>query len=121
MRSIRQWPRCSFSATATIFRLRLYIAKYNIEYSIPLQGRDHSHEHTQHHLTDDPVICEAFLSELLERGIKLKSVCHEGVALPQNAFDKMIETAAGMLATRHICLSLGLDSVQANYRFGSPA
>ena len=97
------------------------IAKYNIEYAIPLQGRDHSHEQTQHHLTDDPVICEAFLSELLERGITIKSVSHEGVALPQNEFDRMIKTAAGMLATRHICRSLGVDSVEANHRFGSPA
>ena len=97
------------------------IAKYNIEYAIPLQGRDHSHEQTQHHLTDDPVICEAFLSELLERGIKIKSVSHEGVALPGNEFDRMIKTAAGMLATRHISRSLGVDSVEAHHRFGSPA
>lgn len=97
------------------------IAKYNIEYAIPLQGHDHRHEQAQHHLTDDPVICEAFLSELLERGITIKSVSHEGVALPGNEFDRMIKTAAGMLATRHICRSLGVDSVEANHRFGSPA
>ena len=101
--------------------LTTMIAKYNIEYAIPLQGRDHPHEQTQHHLTDDPVICEAFLSELLERGIKIKSVSHEGVALPKNEFDMMIKTAAGMLATRHICRSLGVDSVEAHHRFGSPA
>lgn len=101
--------------------LTTMIAKYNIEYAIPLQGRDHRHEQTQHHLTDDPVICEAFLSELLERGITIKSVSHEGVALPQNEFDMMIKTAAGMLATRHICRSLGVDSEEAHHRFGSPA
>lgn len=97
------------------------IAKYNIEYAIPLHGREHRHEQTQHHLTDDPVTCEEFLSELLERGITIKTVSHEGVALPKIEFDKMIKTAAGMLATRHICRSLGLDSVEAHHRFGSPA
>ena len=101
--------------------LKTMIAKYNIEYAIPLQGRDHRHEQTQHHLTDDPVICEAFLSELLERGITIKSVSHQGVALPKNEFDMMIKTAAGMLATRHICRSLGVDSAEAHHRFGSPA
>ncbi len=103
------------------FPFKTMIAKYNIEYAIPLQGRAHPHEQTQHQLTNDPVICEAFLSELLERGITIKSVSHEGVALPQNEFDRMIKTAAGMLATRHICRSLGVDSVEANHRFGSPA
>jgi len=34
--------------------------------------------------------------------------------LPQNEFDRMVKTAAGMLITRHICASLGLDSVEAH-------
>jgi hypothetical protein len=97
------------------------IAKYNIEYAIPFHGRDHRHEQTQHYHTDDPVTCEEFLSELLERGITINSVSHEGVTLPKIDFDKMIKTAAGMLATRHICRSLGVDSVEAHHRFGSPA
>lgn len=101
--------------------LTTMIAKYNIEYAIPLQGRDHPHEQTQHYVTDDPVTCEAILSELLERGITIKNVSHEGVALPGVEFDRMIKTAAGMLATRHICRSLRVDSVEAHHRFGSPA
>jgi hypothetical protein len=33
----------------------------------------------------------------------------------------MIKTAAGMLASRHLCASLGIDSVEAHDRFGTPA
>ena len=32
----------------------------------------------------------------------------------------MIKTAAGMLETRHLCRSLGIDTVEAHHRFGSP-
>ena len=97
------------------------IAKYNIEYAIPLHGRRQDNDHTEHYRTDDPVICEEILSGLLERGIIIKSVSHEGVALPRSEFDKMIRSAAGMLATRHICRSLGVDSIEAHHRFGFPA
>lgn len=93
------------------------LAKYNIEYAIPF----HRDEQVQHRTTDDPVACEEFLTELLERGIKIKGVTHQGVALSQVEFDRMIKTAAGMLATRHICHSLGVDSVEAHHRFGTPA
>jgi len=93
------------------------LAKYNIEYAIPF----HRDEQVQHHTTDDPVACEEFLTELLERGIKIKGVTHQGVALPQVEFDRMIKTAAGVLATRHLCHSLGVDSVEAHHRFGTPA
>jgi hypothetical protein len=51
----------------------------------------------------------------------IKSVSHEGVALPRIEFDNMIKSAVGMLATRHICRSLGVDSVEAHHRFGFPA
>ena len=97
------------------------LAKYNIEYVIPLHGHAHQDGHPQHYLTNDPVTCEQVLSELLERGIKINSVSHEGVILPGVEFDKMIKTAAGMLATRHICRSLGVDSAEAHHRFGTPA
>ena len=93
------------------------LAKYKIEYGIPFHGHTQKH----HYLTDDPVTGEQFLSGLLERGFKVESVSHEGVALPKNEVDRMIKTAAGMLATRHICASLGIDSVEAHHRFGSPA
>ena len=93
------------------------LAKYKIEYAIPFKRQD---QHL-HHLTDDPVACEEFLTELLERGFKILAVLHEGVALPKAEFDKLMKTAAGMLATNHLCRSLGIDRVEAKHRFGSPA
>jgi hypothetical protein len=93
------------------------IAKYKIEYGIKFHG--HTQEH--HCLTDDPVACEQFLSELLERGFQIGGVYHEGVKLQKSESDRMIKTAAGMLATRHLCASLGIDTVEAHHRFGSPA
>lgn len=93
------------------------IPKYKIEYTVPFSR----HEMPSFHVTDDPVACEEFLTELLDYGFKIKAVLHEGVALPKVEFDKMIKTAAGILATNHICRSLGIDRVDAHHRFGSPA
>jgi hypothetical protein len=93
------------------------LAKYHIDYAVPFQRHDQTHSH----LTNDPVACEEFLTELLERGFKITAILHEGVQLPNVDFDRMIKTAAGMLMTRHICRSLAIDSAEANHRFGSPA
>lgn len=93
------------------------LAKYKIDYAIPF----HSHDEAHHYLTNDPVSGEEFLSELLERGLKIKGISHEGVALPKAETDMMIKTAAGILATRHLCRSLGIDSAEARHRFGSTA
>ena len=93
------------------------LAKYHIEYAVPFQRHDQPH----HHLTNDPVACEEFLTELLERGFKITGILHEGVALPKVDSDRMIKTAAGVLATKHLCRSLGIDTAEAHHRFGSPA
>lgn len=93
------------------------LAKYKIEYAIPFKRQDQPHDY----LTNDPVACEEFLTELLERGYKIRGILHEGVALPKVDFDRLIKTAAGVLATNHICKSLGVDRVEAHHRFGSPA
>ena len=92
------------------------LAKYKIEYAIPFHGHEQSH----HYLTDDPVACEEFLTQLLERGFKIKEVLHEGAALPKADFDKFIKTAAGILATKHICKALDIDRAEAHFRFGTP-
>ena len=55
------------------------LAKYKIEYGIKFHGHTQKH----HHLTDDPVAAEQFLSELLERGFQIDGVSHEGVPLPK--------------------------------------
>lgn len=93
------------------------LAKYKVEYSVPFTR----HAEHLHYLTNDPVACEEFLTELLEKKFKIRSVFHEGVELSRVDFDRMIKTAAGLLATKHICTALGIDSTEARHRFGSPA
>ncbi|MEO6788976.1 MAG: hypothetical protein ABI318_22870 [Chthoniobacteraceae bacterium] len=93
------------------------LPKYKVEYAIPFHGHDQPH----HYLTDDPVTCEAFLVQLLERGFKIHQVLHEGAALPKADFDRLIRTAAGILSNHLICRSLGIDKAEAHHRFGTPA
>jgi len=93
------------------------LAKYQIDYSTPFHSFDQPH----HHSTNDPVSAEEFLIELLERGLHINAISHEGVALPKVDFDRMIKTAAGELATKHICRALKIDSAEAHHRFGFPA
>ena len=93
------------------------LSKYKIDYAISFHG----HEQDHHYLTDDPVVCEQVLSGLLERGMRIKRISHEGVELPRPESDRLIKTAIGMLATRHLCASLGIDTSEAHHRFGSPA
>lgn len=93
------------------------IPKYTVEYHVQLR----QHAQTLHYSTDDPVACEEFLAELLERGYRIHAVKHEGLDLPSKDFDKLIKTAAGMMAARHICASLGIDVDEEKYRFGLAA
>ena len=93
------------------------LPKYTVEYSVHFNR----HAHTNHYSTDDPVACEEFLVELLERGFKIRGLHHEGVDLPKREFDQIIKNAAGILASKHICASLGIDSDEAHVRFGTPA
>ena len=93
------------------------IAKYKVEYAVPFHGHEQSH----HYTTDDPINCEGFIAQLLERGFKIKAVLHQGVELPKVDFDRLIKTAAGILSTSLICRSLGIDSSEAHHRFGVPA
>ena len=71
--------------------------------------------------TDDPVACEQFVEELLESGYLIHSIKHDGADLPQPEFDRIVKTAAGMLASRHICASLGIKPEEERFRFGFAA
>ena len=93
------------------------IAKYNIEYS----SGSKVHGEPSHYVTDDPVACEEFMLELLERGFKVRGVKHEGVDLPRQDFDRIVRNAAGALAAKHIAASLDLKSDEVKYRFGFAA
>lgn len=93
------------------------LAKYTIEYTTPFR----KHANTNHHSTDDPVACEEFVEELLERGFAIRAIKHEGVDLPGNEFDRIVKTAAGMLASKHVCASLGIKAEEEKFRFGFTA
>src|SRR5436190_23608065 len=78
------------------------LPKYTVEYTTQFK----KHAHTNHYSTDDPVACEEFVEELLERGFRIQTIKHEGVDLPTHDFDKMVKTAAVLLASKRICASL---------------
>lgn len=93
------------------------LAKYTVEYS----ARGGKHPEVQHYSGDDPVACEEFLEGLLERNCRINSIRHDGMDVPRSEFDKMLKTAAGMMAARHLCSSLGISTEEEHYRFGFSA
>jgi len=93
------------------------IPKYTVEYSIQFR----THAPVQHYSTDDPVTCEQFIEELLERQFRIVSIKHEGVALERPDFDRMVKNAASMLASRHICAALHIKPEEERFRFGFAA
>jgi hypothetical protein len=93
------------------------IPKYTVEFSTQFR----KHALTSHHSTDDPVACEEFLEELLERGFAIRGIHHEGIELPKADFDRMIKNAAAMLASKRVCASLGIKPEEERFRFGFAA
>jgi hypothetical protein len=93
------------------------IPKYTVEYTTCLR----KHATTNHYSTDDPVACEEFVEELLERAFPIRAIKYEGLDLPQHEFDRMVKTAAGMMASKHICSSLGIKPEEETFRFGFTA
>ena len=93
------------------------IPKYHIVYALKAGNR----LHTQDYQTDDPVACEEFLVSLLEHGLRLKSIRHEGVDLGPKDFDEMIRNAARTLAAKHVAQTLNLTAEEVHFRFGLAA
>ncbi len=79
------------------------LPKYTVEYTTQFK----KHAQTNHYSSDDPVACEEFVEELLERGFRIQAIKHEG-----------LDTAAGMLASKRICAALGIKPDEEHYRFG---
>lgn len=92
-------------------------SRYDVEYAMPGRGIRRARKFE----TDDPVACETFLAEALEKGYKIQSIQHDGMPLQGTRFDSMIKTAAGLMTQNHLCKSLDVDNVEAHYRFGCPA
>lgn len=93
------------------------IPKYTVEYATTFRR----HAQKGHYSTDDPVACEDFVGELLDRGFVLEAIKHEGVDLPRPEFDKMVRSAADALTSRKICASLGIKVEEERFRFGFAA
>jgi hypothetical protein len=93
------------------------IPKYTIEYTTKFR----KHAQTNHYSTDDPVACEEFVEELLEREFPIRAIKHEGLDLPKHEFDRIVKTAAGMLTSKRLCASLGIKAEEEKYRFGFAA
>ena len=93
------------------------LAHYTVEFALPA----HQHPPNSQHRTDDPVALKEFLSELLERGMKIIVIHHDGVDLPPAQFDLLVKDAARMLTARRICHSLGINPDQESFRFGFSA
>lgn len=104
-------------ANETINQLRLMLPKYTVEYGIQFKRSSP----TYHYSTDDPVSCEEFLTELLERQFHIIDVKHEGVPMNRPEFDKLVRNAAAMLASRHLCASLRIKPEEERFRFGFAA
>ncbi len=90
------------------------LPKYTVEYSTQFR----KHAQTSHYSTDDPVACDEFVEELLDRGLIIQSIKHEGLDLPAKDFDRIVKTAAGALASKRICASLRLKPDETKFRFG---
>lgn len=93
------------------------IPKYTIEFAVPFAKQAQPH----HYSTDDPVTCEEFTEELLERGFPIHAIKHEGVNLPKHEFDRIVKTAASMMTAKHICSSLAIKPDEERFRFGFTA
>ena len=89
--------------------------KYDVKYALQRRG---GLDLVKDFETDDPVACETFLMEALEKGYKIQEIHRNGTPLVGHSFDNMIKTAAGMMTKEHVCKSLDVDSVDAHYRFG---
>jgi hypothetical protein len=93
------------------------LPKYTIEYTTRLRN----HSEPGRYVTDDPVACEEFVENLMEAGFPIKAIRHDGMELAGPDFDRIIKTAASMLASRHICASLGIKPEEEHFRFGFSA
>lgn len=93
------------------------LAKFDIDYVI----HPHHNKRVDTHRTDDPIEAEDFLMNLLASGAHIRSIRHEGVELETKKSDQMLRVAADRLATRLLCASLGIDSIEVKHRFGFAA
>lgn len=95
------------------------LKKYAVEYSI--QFRKHSPPDRHFYYTDDPIALEDFVQELLEQGMGVHGLKHEGADLPRSECDRIVKIAAARIASRRICASLNIKPEEERHRFGFTA
>ena len=95
------------------------LKKYSVEYSLQLRKHSPPEHHTFY--TDDPLTCEAYVQELLDHGMGIHAIFHDGVALPAHEFDRIVKVAANALASQRICASLNIKPEEERFRFGFAA
>lgn len=95
------------------------LKNYTVEYS--LQFRRHSPPERHQYYTDDPVACEEFVQELLEKGMGIHAIRHDGAELPRVDFDRIVKVAASEAAARMVCTSLHIKAEEERHRFGFTA
>jgi hypothetical protein len=93
------------------------IPKYTVEYAL----RFRRSALTNHYSTDDPVTCEEFVADLLDKGLAVRAIKHEGVDLPAVDFDRLVRNAVNLVASKKICVSLGIKAAEEQFRFGFAA
>lgn len=95
------------------------LKKYTVEYSLAFR----KHSPPQHHAfyADDVVECEAFIQDLLVRGMGLHAIKHEGADVSRAEFDRIVKIAAGEVAAKLVCTSLCIKADEERHRFGFAA
>ena len=90
------------------------IATYSVEY-----GQQFRHDvQVSHYFTDDPIVCEDFIAQLLDRGLQIRAIRHNGVDVARPEFDRLVKIAASKMASDRICRSLGIRIDEEHFRFG---
>ena len=95
------------------------LKNYSVEYS--LRFRKHSPPEHHQYYTDDPIACEEFVENLLEHGMGIHAIRHDGSELPKAEFDRVVKVAAAAVASKLICTSLNIKPEEERYRFGFAA
>jgi len=89
------------------------LAKFAISYTV---FPEHN-KRVDTHYTDDPVEAESFLAQLLASGSRIHDIKHDGVALKNKPFDRMIRVAAERHIAGLIGASLDIDYAEVRHRF----
>lgn len=95
------------------------LKQYSVEFS--LRFRKHSPPDHQFYSTDDPIACEEFVQHLLEEGMGLHGIRHDGAEMPKADFDRIVKVAAAAIAAKAICATLNIKAEEERYRFGFSA